>query len=264
MDLSFLINLSQEAGTAIMRIYNSEFGVEYKTDQSPLTEADRVSHQVIEAGLKSIWPQLPVLSEEGAAIPFSERCQWNSFWLVDPLDGTKEFLNRNGEFTVNIALIHDLFPVLGIVHVPVTGYTYVGNHEGAFLVDVNGNRRSIYAHQPEKELLIIESRSHPSPEADAIYDRVSSRYNTIDRIKKGSSLKLCAIASGEAHLYPRLGPTMEWDTAAGQAIVEAAGGVVVELTGRRLSYNKECLRNAPFIVAGHSEISELLCENVSG
>jgi 3'(2'), 5'-bisphosphate nucleotidase len=219
-----------------------------KSDDSPLTAADRAAHASIEAGLQELYPEIPLLSEEGRGIPFAERKSWRQFWLVDPLDGTKEFIKRNGEFTVNIALIEDGFPVAGIVHLPAAGKTYYGGKgEGAWLEEEGSPPVMIHPRAPlaGSGLTVVMSRSHPSPELDDYLAGI----DVAASISVGSSLKFCAIAEGKADLYPRLGPTMEWDTAAGQAVVESAGGKVVDLAGNRLRYNKEVLLNGSFIVS---------------
>lgn len=230
-----------------MTIYAGEFAVELKGDDSPLTCADRAAHRVIAAGLDAAFPEIPLLSEEGRAIPYAERRGWRCFWLVDPLDGTKEFIKRNGEFTVNIALVEDGQVRAGVVYVPATGTLYYGSAEnGAWRQDGEVAPRPIRVRKAPAALTVVMSRSHPSPElADTL-----RRFNVADALPVGSSLKFCVVAEGRADLYPRLGPTMEWDTAAGQAIVEAAGGTVTRLDGSPLRYNKENLLNPHFIVKG--------------
>lgn len=258
MDLEQLIVIAKQAGQQIMNIYESAFTVESKEDKSPLTEADKASHQVIVRGLQQLDPAIPIMSEEGSHTAYEIRKDWRTFWLVDPLDGTKEFIKRNGEFTVNIALIHDSYTVLGIIYVPVTGITYVGTPDGAYLIDQDDQRRDIHVSAPRGQAItIVESRSHPSPELEQFMHHVQQSYTRFERIEKGSSLKLCAIADGTAQLYPRLGPTMEWDIAAGQAIIEAAGGQVVDMQGQRFAYNKENLLNGHFIALGELELSQV-------
>ena len=241
--------IARDAGAAIMEIYAGEFNVELKGDNSPLTCADRAAHEVIMAGLQQAYPEIPVLSEEGRDIPYSERCQWSRFWLVDPLDGTKEFIKRNGEFTVNIALIEDGRVVAGVVYVPVQGKMYLGiRDKGAWLRVEENEPVEIQVREADHAagLTVVMSRSHPSPELEAYLQKIK----VAEALPVGSSLKLCVVAEGKADLYPRLGPTMEWDTAAGHGVVEAAGGTVLTVEGKPLEYNKESLLNPYFIVKG--------------
>jgi len=243
----FLLTLAEQAGQAILSVYNTDFSVRHKSDQSPLTLADTRSHAIIAAALRERFPDIPILSEEGRAVAYSERCRWTRFWLVDPLDGTKEFVKRNGEFTVNIALIEERRPVLGVIHVPVTGVSYLGEvGRGCWELE-NGRRRPLHleADPGRRPLRVVCSRSHASPQLEELLARLPVH----DRVARGSSLKFCAVAGGEADFYPRLGPTSEWDTGAGQAIVRAAGGVVVDPTGNPFTYNKEDIINGPFLVA---------------
>ncbi|PLX96816.1 MAG: 3'(2'),5'-bisphosphate nucleotidase [Desulfuromonas sp.] len=232
-----------------MKIYGIEdFSIEYKDDHSPLTAADKAAHEVIVDGLQQAFPDIPILSEEGASVPYPERKGWTQFWLVDPLDGTKEFVKRNGEFTVNIALIREGAPVLGVVYVPAQDKMYCGVvGSGATRVDSNGNIKKIHVRSPDMEqgLTVVMSRSHPSAELEAYLKGI----NVAEALPVGSSLKLCVVAEGLADLYPRLGPTMEWDTAAGHAVVLAAGGQVETPEGEALKYNKENLLNPYFIVS---------------
>jgi len=247
--LETIAAIAREAGSAIMEVYAGEdFAVETKADDSPLTRADRASHAVIVEGLQGAFPDIPILSEEGREIPFAERCRWRRFWLVDPLDGTKEFIKRNGEFTVNIALIENGAPRLGVVYVPATGTLYAGRvGEGAWRQRAGERPGPIAPRMPAAAagLAVVMSRSHPSAELDAYLRRI----DVAEAVPVGSSLKLCAVAEGRADLYPRLGPTMEWDTAAGQAVVEAAGGQVLTASGTPLRYNKENLLNPWFVVS---------------
>lgn len=232
-----------------MEIYNGEITVEIKDDKSPLTAADKASHAVIVAGLQELTPDIPVLSEEGKDIPYEVRRNWRRFWLVDPLDGTKEFIKRNGEFTVNIALIEGQESVLGVVYVPAQDKMFWGGRgQGAWCREGQGEAVAIQVRKadPEKGLTVVMSRSHPSPELEEYLKDIK----VADALPVGSSLKLCAVAEGRADLYPRLGPTMEWDTAAGHAVVEGAGGTVKTPEGMPLLYNKENLLNPFFIVEG--------------
>jgi len=249
IDIEALKAIARRAGEAIMEIYGEDdFVVEVKDDNSPLTAADKVSHEVIVNGLLKHWPEIPILSEEGANIPYEERRNWQRFWLVDPLDGTKEFIKRNGEFTVNIALIEGGSPVAGIVYVPAQDKLYSGV-EGEAYVQEGGEQqpKPIKVRKPDfgKGLTVVMSRSHPSPELEEYLQNV----NVAEALPVGSSLKLCVVAEGIADLYPRLGPTMEWDTAAGHAVVLAAGGRVETPAGEPLYYNKENLLNQYFIVS---------------
>lgn len=249
IDLDNICTIARQAGAAIMAIYAGEFNVELKGDESPLTCADRAAHEVITAGLQQAYPEIPVLSEEGMATPYRERCSWQRFWLVDPLDGTKEFIKRNGEFTVNIALIEGGRTVAGVVYVPAQGKTYYGGLGiGCWLQDDSGAAKPIRVREADHAagLTVVMSRSHPSPELAAYLRDIT----VAEALPVGSSLKLCVVAEGKADLYPRLGPTMEWDTAAGQAVVEAAGGTVTQVDGSPLLYNKENLLNPFFIVTG--------------
>lgn len=249
IDISAVCDIARAAGKAILEIYDGDFNVELKGDDSPLTCADKASHQVIAAGLRRLTPDIPVLSEEGKAIPYEERRKWQRFWLVDPLDGTKEFIKRNGEFTVNIALIEGQAPTLGVVYVPVQDKMLYGRvDEGAFVQDAKSPPQPIRVRRadPQKGLTVVMSRSHPSPELAEYLEKIT----VAEALPIGSSLKLCVVAEGKADLYPRLGPTMEWDTAAGQAVVLAAGGTVETPDGEALRYNKENLLNPWFIVKG--------------
>ncbi len=234
------IELSLAAGAAIMAVYAQDFPVEVKADDSPLTQADLASHRLIVAGLRSLTPDIPVLSEEDADIPWSVRRTWSRHWLVDPLDGTREFVKKNGEFTVNIALVRDGAPALGVVYAPAMSKLYLGvRGRGAFLrrTGAGEDARPIRARRaPAAGLVAVASRSHRGPETDAFL----STLTITDFAAAGSSLKFCLIAEGLADVYPRLGRTMEWDTGAGQAVLEAAGGRVIEYgTDHALRYGKK-------------------------
>ena len=229
-------------------------GTRYKEDDSPLTRADLASHRLIKARLERLTPRVPVLSEESKAAPYDERRAWSLFWLVDPLDGTKEFVKRNGEFTVNIALVQGGKPVLGVVHAPALGSTYwAAASVGAFKRTDGGEALPIHT-QPYDEgaLRLVASRSHAGAQTEAFVARLreDARVGEVTLVSIGSSLKLCLVAESEAHLYPRFGPTMEWDTAAAQCVVEVAGGEVTDLEGAPLRYNKEDLLNPFFVVSG--------------
>jgi 3'(2'), 5'-bisphosphate nucleotidase len=247
IDLEVLGNLAKEAGKAIMEVYETEFEVERKADASPLTLADRRSHQIISTGLQSRYPDLPVLSEEGKEVPHAVRKAWPAFWLVDPLDGTKEFVKKNGEFTVNIALIEGTTPTLGVIYLPVLDRLYVADiHKGCWELQAGKSMKLMLGTSPPPNpVRVLKSRSHPSPDLEALLVTLPSCKSVI----RGSALKFCAIAAGEADFYPRLGPTWEWDTAAGHAIVTAAGGVMVALDGTPFVYNKPNLLNGPFFAA---------------
>ena len=239
------LQAARAGGREILSVYHSgeDQGLEYKDDDSPLTRADRAAHMAIMAQLHSTG--LPVLSEEGRSIPFEERASWRQFWMVDPLDGTKEFVRRNGEFTVNIALIEDGHPVLGVVFVPVSGKMFWGARDlGAWQQTKEAEIRQLHIPEQQNIRAIVASRSHSNPATQKFLDR----YPEARVVSMGSSLKFMAVATGEAQLYPRFGPTMEWDTAAAQAIVEAAGGKVITPEGIPLSYNKEDLLNPFFLV----------------
>jgi len=262
------VTAAKKAGDAILEVYGSGFSVEQKEDKSPLTLADRRSHEVISHHLRTAEIiSLPVLSEEGRNIPYEERKAWEYYWLVDPLDGTKEFIKRNGEFTVNIALMHKNRPVMGVVLLPVKDTLYfAAEGTGAFKLSGSSEiKKGIRLEEIIREAIsltvrtktakrlctVIASRSHMSDETSSFIEATRKEYGEIEIISAGSSLKFCLVAEGTADLYPRFGPTMEWDTAAGQAIVEQAGGTVLtHETEQPLRYNKENLLNPWFIVRG--------------
>ena len=245
-----VIQLAKEAGQAIMAIYDRNFAVEEKDDKSPLTEADLASHTAIVQGLEHITPDIPVLSEESSELPWSERRQWNRYWLIDPLDGTKEFIKKNGEFTVNIALVDNGEPVWGVVYAPALEWTYYGGsaQQGSWK-EQGGKVHTIEVTElPEDNTgwRIVGSRSHQSEEFKTFIERFDSP--TIKSM--GSSLKICLVAEGEADLYPRLGPTSEWDTAAAHAVLAGAGGKIVEAESREtLRYNQKDSVLNPFFIA---------------
>jgi len=245
--------IARTAGHAILEVYGrDDLGVSRKSDDSPLTEADRVAHGIICASLAELDATIPVLSEESAPAEHAARRSWSRYWLVDPLDGTKEFLKRNGEFTVNIALVVGQRAVLGAVHAPVLDRTYGGALElGAWRTDGAMEPRAIAVQRNAgAPLRIVGSRSHPGPEV-AAYLAALGPYVITDM---GSSLKICLVAEGAADIYPRLGPTSEWDTAAAQAILESAGGRMIDLSGRPLRYNsKEDLLNPHFLAFGDQQ-----------
>jgi 3'(2'), 5'-bisphosphate nucleotidase len=257
-----------DAGKEILAVYGTDFDVDIKADKSPLTLADRRSHEIIMAALKE--SGIPILSEEGRDIPYGDRAAWNLFFLVDPLDGTKEFVKRNGEFTVNIALIEKQSPVMGVIYVPVKDWLYFAgkgmgafklesaeaqvadakNDDGLDLAALQRRGRALpIAGDLERPFTIVGSRSHSNPELTAEIEKQRARHGEVAFISAGSSLKLCLVAEGAADLYPRTGPTMEWDTGAGQAIALFSGAEVVEFeSGEPLRYNKENLLNPWFCV----------------
>lgn len=244
-----VVEMAIESGDAILEVYATDFDVQEKDDSSPLTQADMASNRRIEHGLRALTPNIPVLSEESALPAFAERSQWETYWLVDPLDGTKEFVNRNGEFTVNIALIEKNRPVFGVVHVPVHHKTYFGcAGYGAELRDAGAESRKIrVAEKSAEPVRVVGSRSHGGSSLDEFLENLGE----YEMHPMGSSLKFCLIAEGAADIYPRLGPTSEWDTAAAQAVVEQAGGSVITLDGKPLSYNcKSDILNPHFLVVG--------------
>ncbi len=266
---SLLINAviaAKKAGDAVLEVYGSAFSFEQKKDSSPLTLADMRSHDIIVAQLNSRQAgKLPILSEEGRDIPYGERKEWEYYWLVDPLDGTKEFIKRNGEFTVNIALMHRDRPIMGVVLVPVKDVLYFAlEGKGAFKLSGTSGLKSSLSFEELKGPAVklplktaaragtftaIASRSHMSSETSSFLEGLKKEHGGIEIVSAGSSLKFCLVAEGTADIYPRFAPTMEWDTAAGQAIVEQAGGSVLQYgTGGPLSYNKENLLNPWFIV----------------
>lgn len=246
--------IAGEAGDRILEVYRRPFEVQTKADSSPLTEADLAAHRHITARLKSLTPNVPVLSEEAAdAFPYESRRDWGRFWLVDPLDGTKEFVKRNGEFTVNIALVDGGSVVLGVVHAPVLGLTYAAAAgAGAWRSSRGGEPEAIRVRAltstADGPMHVVASRSHAGPETQRFLDALG-RDRRLEVVSKGSALKICLVADGDAQLYPRLGPTMEWDTAAAQCVAEQAGGHLVDLSGAPLRYNKPSLLNPYFLVS---------------
>lgn len=245
--LEALINLARAAGEEIMRVYEHGFDVREKVDASPLTIADECAEAIILAGLARLAPNIPVIAEESVArgeVPSVGKC----FWLVDPLDGTREFIKRNGEFTVNIALIDAGTPILGVVFAPALGQLFAGTSGGYAFIEDGGGRRPLRVRQPPAEgLTVLASRSHGDA---AALNAFLAKYRVARIINAGSSLKLCRIATGEADLYPRLGRTMEWDIAAGQAVLIAAGGCVAGLDDATLAYGKPGFENPHFVACG--------------
>jgi 3'(2'), 5'-bisphosphate nucleotidase len=243
-----VISISKDAGKEILNIYNkADLGVTYKDDNSPLTLADKASNNIIEKLLNKITPDIPILSEEGKNIDFSSREKWTMFWLIDPLDGTKEFIKRNGEFTVNIALISNGTPILGVVYAPVLDTTWYGIiDKGSYKLSNNKPAMKINVIKPDNKVKVVTSRSHANnPKLESFL----KNYPNYELVKMGSSIKICLVADGSAHIYPRLGPTMEWDTAAAHAVVKYAGGNIYNMDNEsELVYNKSNLLNPQFLV----------------
>jgi 3'(2'), 5'-bisphosphate nucleotidase len=269
--LNTMITAALAAGKAILEVYETDFSVEYKADTSPLTLADKRAHGIIKEYLAGADEIFPLLSEEGRSIPYAERKEWDILWIVDPLDGTKEFVKRNGEFTVNIALIKEKKPVAGVIYSPVLDKLYCGSIDmGAYVITeaaaLSGSGKEVPSlldtvlkqgeklplktvPDDERTLIVVASRSHFSGETEEFVNSLKDSYDHIELISAGSSLKMCLVAEGNARIYPRFAPTMEWDTAAGQAIVESAGGKVIHHdSDQDLTYNKENLLNPWFIV----------------
>lgn len=246
--LEKVLAIALRADQAVMAVYESDFDVQYKADESPLTRADMASHRLIDGALRELEPGFPILSEEASDIDWEERRQWQTFWLVDPLDGTKDFINRSGEFTVNIALIHNHEPVLGVVTAPALGQAYMAARGvGVFRQDRQG-RAPIHCSPLPQVPRVLASKNHLN-EATREY---ISRLGDCEMVQAGSSLKFCRIAEGAADVYPRMGPTSEWDTAAAQAVLEVAGGRVLTLDATPVRYGKENLLNPFFIADGGS------------
>ena len=248
IDIQGIVTIAKKAGNSIMQIYKQGFDVEYKQDSSPLTLADKKANDIIKDGLNQLSVNLPILSEEGKDIPYEDRKYWEYFWLVDPLDGTKEFVKKNGEFSVNIALIHKDSPVLGVVYAPALDVCYWAKQdEGAFK---DGQRLPLKTKEQRKTYKIVASRSHMSVETQAFIDAITTNKEK-ELVSIGSSLKICLVAEGEADIYPRLGPTMEWDTAAAHAIVLESNMNLRQYKNDKCSkhlYNKKSLLNGSFIL----------------
>jgi len=243
-----IVAIAKEAGNAIMQIYSQDFEVEYKQDKSPLTLADKKANDIIENSLSQLSVNLPILSEEGKNIPYEQRKHWEYFWLVDPLDGTKEFIKKNDEFTVNIALIHKDAPVLGVVYAPALDVCYWAKQgDGAFK---DGKRLPLKTENQRETYKIVASRSHMSTETQAFINNIDTDKKK-ELVSIGSSLKICLVAEGEADIYPRLGPTMEWDTGAAHAVVSESCKALERYKNKKYSkhqYNKDSLLNYWFIV----------------
>jgi 3'(2'), 5'-bisphosphate nucleotidase len=255
--IDIAIKAALEASVEMLKIYEQDFEVFEKSDESPLTLADKIGHEIIEKHLKQT--NLPILSEEGKHLAFEDRKHWDLFWMVDPLDGTKEFIKKNGEFTVNIALIKGDTPVMGVVYSPVLKFLYVAykdnqaykiqiSPEDIFSSELLNEEHKIPRDLP-KVFTIVGSKSHHSSETESFVNEMKVKHGEVDFVSMGSSLKLCLVAEGKAHVYPRLAPTMEWDTAAGDAVCRAAGKEVIAFeTSLPLKYNKENLLNPFFVV----------------
>lgn len=248
-----IIDIASAAGAEIMGVYAQEFDVEIKGDNSPLTQADRKANAVILQGLQTLHPGIPYISEEVKATAYDERKNWDCFWLIDPLDGTKEFIKKNGEFTVNIALIENGEPVVGVVYAPALNVGYVGiKGIGSFKYTDNGTQQEISNAQhytSKQKVVVVASRSHLTDETLEFVEKLKAEGKEVDFLSSGSSLKFCLVAEGKADVYPRFGPTMEWDTGAAHAVALYAGKNVLNIeTAKPLAYNKENLLNPYFIV----------------
>ena len=248
ININDIKDIALNAGNIIMKIYEKDFSIEYKDDKSPLTEADLKSNEIICSALEKLYPNIPIMSEENKVIDYDERKKWEYYWCIDPIDGTKEFIKRNGEFTVNIALIYKNKPVLGVVYAPVLDDMYSAKKsEGTFK---NGQKLPLYVNNNKDEkMLVVASKSHLSKETQEFIDNLNTK--EVEQVSKGSSLKLCMVAEGVADIYPRLAPTMEWDTAAADAIVRESSKMTYQYHSKlkeSLCYNKETLLNPWFMV----------------
>lgn len=245
--LNNLLTIADTASQKVMAIYQTDFEVNTKEDNSPITAADLASHHVIVDGLKALTPDIPILSEESANAPWEERKSWTRFWLVDPIDGTKDFTNRTGEFTVNIALIENGEPMIGVVTAPALNEAYWGiKGQGAWKREADGSARQLQVVEPPEAKRAVASKNHMNEETRDFIDRLGNH----ELVQAGSSLKFCRIAEGKADIYPRLGPTCEWDTGAAHAVLAAAGGKVNKLDGTPLVYGKEDVLNPYFVASG--------------
>ncbi len=246
INLSNICNIAKDAGALVMEIYNKDFTIEYKEDKSPLTEADLKANQFICTNLQKIYPQIPIMSEESKMVDFQTRKEWEYYWCIDPIDGTKEFIKKNGEFTINIALIHKNSPVLGVVYAPALDNLYYAKQgDGAYK---NGQKLPLQTNEnPKEKLTVVASKSHLSSETQEFIDGLDTK--NIEQVSIGSSLKLCMVAEGIADIYPRLAPTMEWDTAAADAIVRQSSKMTYQFNSDQpVVYNKENLLNPWFVV----------------
>lgn len=247
------LSIAHHAGKCIVDIYGSSYEVDLKSDNTPVTTADLAAHHVIIEALEQLEPSLPVLSEESDGISFEERNRWPTYWLVDPLDGTREFLRRNGEFSVNIALVHENRPIAGVIVAPVLGIAYYATHRaGAYKQVGNHAPQPIHVRSAASPVTVAKSRSPTvGPRLQYFFNELGEH----DEIPMGSALKSCLVAEGAADIYARLGPTGEWDTAAAQCIVEEAGGVICDVNRQNLTYNRrESLINPAFLVFGDDQI----------
>ena len=242
-----VLKIADAASEKVMSIYMTDFKVNYKADESPITAADIASHNVIVEGLSNLSQDIPILSEEGAEIPWSERKHWQRFWLIDPIDGTKDFTQRTDEFTVNIALIENGEPILGVVTAPALKEAYWGlRGQGAYKRDNTGHVQRISVAPPGEAKRVVASKNHLNEDTKAFIDKLGAH----ELVQAGSSLKFCKIAEGHADIYPRLAPTCEWDTGAAHAVLLAAGGKVETLEGKPLQYGKEDVLNPHFVASG--------------
>ncbi|MGB3074228.1 MAG: 3'(2'),5'-bisphosphate nucleotidase CysQ, partial [Chitinophagales bacterium] len=253
IDIHKIIDIAHKAGNEIMVIYAQDFTVELKGDNSPLTMADQKANGIIVSALKSLYPEIPIISEETKVMAYDERKHWTEYWLVDPLDGTKEFIKKNGEFTVNIALMSNGEPILGVVYAPAKNQLWYGvKGKGSFKINEDGSESNLQKGANWRDLQkvnVVGSRSHMSDETLQFVEELKQQGKEVEFVSSGSSLKFCLVAEGKADVYPRFGPTMEWDTAAGHAVVAIAGGKVLNWeTKQPLQYNKENLLNPFFIV----------------
>ena len=255
IEIDDIIDIASKAGEAIMEIYKKDFSVAYKNDNSPLTEADKKSNDIICSRLKEIYPEIPIISEENKEIPYETRKNWEYYWLIDPLDGTKEFIKKNGEFTVNIALIKKSRPIMGVIYAPALNLSYYAEEgKGAFKINDNGQKHKLplYDKKPDNVIRVVSSKSHSNAETEIFINNLRKQYKNVELLSKGSSLKICLVAEGTADIYPRLGPTMEWDIAAGDIIASEAGKKLYKYEGGtiedRFTYNKKDLVNSWFVV----------------
>ena len=249
-------SIGVEAGSAIMDVYHTDYDIQIKADNSPVTEADKKANKIISNKLNQLTPDIPILSEEGRNIPFSERSNWKYYWLIDPLDGTKDFIKKNDEFTVNIALIQNGKPTFGVVYAPALDILYWGE-VGAGAYKISGESIKVKINvldELNNPVLVAGSRSHPSERMNAFM----GQFKESELRPMGSSLKVCLVADGSVHLYPRFGPTMEWDTGAAHAILKASGGeAIIHGTNEPLRYNKENLLNPEFIASSSNVIAAI-------
>jgi len=259
ININDLIKICENAGNKIMEIYESadisKMEIEYKNDNSPLTLADKEANKIICKSLHNIEPKTPILSEEGSYISYENRKKWTKFWLIDPIDGTKEFIKKNGEFTINIALIENQKPALGIVYAPVLKKYWFGSKKGSFKLE-NGRKQKINVNKKVgKTVKVVASRSHKSPKLNTFL----SNFDKYELVSMGSSIKICLVAEGSADIYPRLAPTMEWDTAAAHAVLKFANGSLIDLnSNKEMIYNRKDLKNSFFIANSQLELKEII------